>query len=135
MYDSGNTKAIAHGPQKIRLSVIPLLGECGLLLKYCLCFRSFELAPSVEAVKASCNLHGREIPNTVIASGFSGRAITQEEATRKVHCVTRDVLSVCHTHMFKLSHTRIFQTRECAVGNPSAIERQTANILNSRMGL
>ena len=96
---------------------------CGLLLKYRLCFRSYELAPSVEAVKASCNLHGRQVPNTVIAGGFSGRAVTQEEAARKVQCVTRDVLSVCHTHMFQLSLTQIFQTRECAVGNPSARTR------------
>ncbi|XP_078369356.1 NEDD4-binding protein 2-like isoform X2 [Oculina patagonica] len=43
----------------------------------------FELAPSVEAVKASCNLHGREIPSTVIASGFSGRVANQGETTRK----------------------------------------------------
>ena len=62
-----------------------------MLLMYRLCFRSYELAPSVEAVKASCNLHGREVPNTVIASGFNGLAVTQEDAKRKVPFVTRDV--------------------------------------------
>lgn len=39
----------------------------------------YELAPSVEAVKASCNLSGREMPSTVIASGFKN----QEETIRK----------------------------------------------------
>lgn len=52
------------------------------------CYHSYELAPSVEAVKASCNLSSREIPSTVVASGFSN----QEEVIGQVgKCVTRDL--------------------------------------------
>ena len=40
----------------------------------------FELGPSVEVVKASCNLSGEGIPNTVIAPGLRNK----EEAKRKV---------------------------------------------------
>lgn len=42
----------------------------------------FELAPSVEAVKASCNLSGQDAPTTVIASGFSGRFV-DKKATKE----------------------------------------------------
>ncbi|XP_022787589.1 uncharacterized protein LOC111327618 isoform X3 [Stylophora pistillata] len=38
----------------------------------------YELAPSVEAVKASCNLSSQDAPTTVIASGFSGRLVNQK---------------------------------------------------------
>ena len=40
----------------------------------------FELGPSVEVVKASCNLSGEGIPSTVIAPGLRNK----EEAKRKV---------------------------------------------------
>ncbi|XP_058949997.2 uncharacterized protein [Pocillopora verrucosa] len=46
----------------------------------------FELAPSVEAVKASCNLSGQDAPTTVIASGFSGRFV-DKKATKEVQLI------------------------------------------------
>ena len=69
-----------------------------------LLFHSYELAPSVEAVKESCNLNHREVPNTVIASGFSGRVANQEEAPRKVKRVTRNASRTGVTISKRVSH-------------------------------
>lgn len=44
------------------------------------------MAPSVEAVKASCNLSGQDAPTTVIASGFSGRFV-DKKATKEVQLI------------------------------------------------
>jgi len=43
----------------------------------------YELAPSVEAVKTSCNLSGRQVPSTVIASGFGNRLPSDEQTAGK----------------------------------------------------
>lgn len=44
----------------------------------------YELAPSVAAVKASCNLSSQDAPTTVIASGFSGRLVNQKPTKEKI---------------------------------------------------
>ena len=116
-------------------SVVLLLRSMSLIIiKQRLCFRSYELAPSVEAVKASCNLHSREVPNTVIASGFSGRAVTQEEATRKVQrvIVTFNRVSA-HSYVSIVTHLDFSNSSMC--GWESFCEGQTGNILNTGTGL
>ena len=45
---------------------------------------SYALIPSVEAVKASCNLPGQEVPDVVVASGFQKRDIDKAQVKRKV---------------------------------------------------
>ncbi|XP_015770243.1 PREDICTED: NEDD4-binding protein 2-like [Acropora digitifera] len=44
---------------------------------------SYALVPSVEAVRASCNLSGQEVPNIVVASGFQKPVINKPEVKRK----------------------------------------------------
>ncbi|XP_067039783.1 NEDD4-binding protein 2-like isoform X2 [Acropora muricata] len=44
---------------------------------------SYALVPSVEAVRASCNLSGQEVPNIVVASEFQKPVINKPEVKRK----------------------------------------------------